>query len=319
MITRRQLIALPALQALPFSSAFAQEFPSKPIRVVVPTAPGTATDACTRYLANALQTELRQPALVENKAGADGLIATEFVFKSPADGYTLLSGYAAHYIYQWMGKVPFDAVNDFVPIVRYGSTAVALVVPMNSPFRSVRDLIEAAKQNPGLLSYASAAPTSTMCAALLENMAGIKLRMIPYKSSSQSVIDASSDLVNMAFAGVSASLPLVQSGRVRVLSVSTSKRWFNLPDVPTMAEAGVPGFELAVPTWIFAPRGTPVAAINKLSGTLTRIALTPEFREFARKQGLDVDVQDHAAVQAAGPAELAKWGQLVSLANLKPA
>jgi tripartite-type tricarboxylate transporter receptor subunit TctC len=306
------------LQALPIKTAFAQEYPSRPIRVIVPTATGTATDACTRYLARALQSDLNQQVIVENKPGGDGVIATDFVHRSPADGYTLLSSFASHYIHQWVGKVSFDAVNDFVPIIRYGATAVVLAVASNSPFRSLRELIDAAQKNPDQLTYASAASTSTMCAALLESMAGVKLRLVPYKSSPQSVIDAASGMVNMTFAGVAAALPLVQSGRVRILAVSTPRRWYNLPEVPTMDEGGVAGFDLAVPTWIFAPRGTPSPVILKLSETLTRAASSTEFRDFARNTGLDVDVQGHQVAQAAGPAELAKWGRLVSLAKLSP-
>ncbi len=322
MISRRKLIALPViapvLGALPLTSAFAQSYPSKPVQIIVPIAAGTATDGAARYMANALTKELGGTVLVENKVGADGAIATDFVSKAAPDGYTLLATIAIHYIHQWMGPVPYDAVRDFEPIARFGQSAVVLVVGADSPFRSLRDVIEAAKQKPGQLSYSTAASTSAMAAALVENMTGVKFRAIPYKSSPQSVVDTAAGIVDMSFTGAAASLPLIRSGRVRALAVSLSKRSSNMPDVPTMAEAGLAGYEFSSPNWIMAPRGTPAPIVSRLSDAITRIASTPEFKEFARIQGFEVDVQDAATAKAGAAAELEKWRRLVTISNLKP-
>ncbi len=321
MISRRKLIALPviapALGALPLTSVFAQQYPNKPVRIIVPVAAGTSTDGAARFLANALSKVLGGPVLVENKVGADGMIATDFVAKSPADGYTLLSTFAIHYIHQWMEKVPYDAVRDFEPITQYGQSALVLVAAADSPLRSVRDVVEAAKQKPGKLSYASAASTSTMAASLMENLAGIKFRMIPYKSSPQSVVDTASGVVDMAFTGLAASLPLIRSGRVRALAVTTGKRSLNLPDVPTMAESGLVGYDFSSPNWIMAPRGTPAPIVNSLSEALARIASSPEFKPFALTQGFEAEVQAAATAGAHAAGELEKWGRLVAMSNLK--
>lgn len=316
MISRRDFIALAAASAVPAAS-FAQENASRTVRLVVPAAPGTATDSGARYLATALGKSLGVPVVVESKVGADGVIATEFVAKAPPDGNTLLVTFAIHYMHQWMQKVPYDAVRDFEPVARYATTQGVLVVAANSPLRSVRDVIEAARQKPGQLAYASAASSSTMMAALLENTAGVKLRMIPYKSSPQSVIDASTGVVDMTFAGIAASLPLIRAGRVRALAVTSARRSANLPDIPTMAEAGLADYDFSVVNWIMAPRGTPPATINRLSQEILRIAGAPEFREFAVPQGFEPSLLDAAALKAAAPAELEKWGRLIRMANLQ--
>lgn len=314
---RRALEALGAMSLSPLALAQEGPYPSKPIRIIVPIAAGTATDAGARYLANELAKVLGTTVIVENKVGADGMIGTEFVAKSAPDGYTLLSTFAIHYIHQWMAKVSYDAVRDFEPVARYGQTAVVLVVAANSPMRSVKDVIEAAKQKPEQLSYASAASTSTMAAALMENMTGTKLRMIPYKSSPQTVVDVAANIVDLTFAGIAAAMPLIQSGRVRALAVTTGKRSVNLPDIPTMAESGLAGYDFSSPNWILAPRGTPAPIVNKLSEALVRVASAPEFKEFARTKGFDVDVQNAAAAKAGAAAELEKWGRLVEMTNVK--
>ncbi len=319
MISRRTVITLPVLGALPLHSAFAQDYPSKPIRIVVPIAAGTSTDGAARYMANALSKVLGGSIVVENKIGADGAIATEFVAKSPPDGYTLLTTIASHYIGPWMQKLPYDAVRDFEPIMRYAQSPIVLVVAADSPLKSVRDVIEAARQKPGQLSYATAASTSAMAAALMENLSGVKFKAVPYKSAPQSVIDTASGVVDMAFVGIAASQALLQSGRLRALGITTGKRSVILPDVPAIAESGpeLASYDFASPIWIFAPRGTPPAIVNKLSEEFTRIASAPEYREFAKKQGFDVAVQDAATVRAGAAAELEKWGRLVELTSMK--
>jgi len=315
-LSRRALLALPVLGPAALAPARAQDFSSKPIRIVVPAAAGIGTDAAARYLGAGLSKALGTPVVVENKVGADGMIGTDFVAKAAPDGHTLLFTFAIHYIGQWMEKVPYDAVRDFEPVARYGQTAVVLVTAANSPFRTVKDLVDAAKQRPGMLTYGSAAPTSQMAAVLLEGMAGIKLRHVPYKSSPQSSIDTASGLLDVTFGGISASLPLLKSGRLRALAVTTAKRSLILPDVPTMAEAGLRGYDFSSPNWVFAPRGTPPAAVAKLSEILTRLAGTPEFRDFATAQGFEADVQDAATVKAGAAAELEKWGRMVAAMNV---
>ncbi len=316
MISRRTLIALPVIAAVPLRSAFAQDYPSKPIRIVVPIAAGTSTDGASRFLAEALSKVLGGSVVVENKIGADGAIGTDFVAKSPPDGYTLLSTIASHYIAHWMQKIPHDPVRDFEPILQYGQSPIILVTAANSPLNSVQDVIDAAKKRPGEVSFATAASASAMSGAQMEKLAGIKLKAVPYKSAPQSVVDTASGIVDLAFVGISAARSLLQAGRVRALAITTAKRSQILPDVPSLAET-LPGYDLSSPIWVFAPRGTPPAIVNKLSDALTRIASTPEFKEFANKQGFDAYVQDAATVKAGAAAELEKWGKLVEMTNLK--
>ncbi|MES2999551.1 MAG: tripartite tricarboxylate transporter substrate binding protein [Pseudomonadota bacterium] len=319
MISRRHLIALPALAALPLRSAFAQEYPARPIRIIVPTGPGTGTDATARHMSAGLLKAWNTPVIVENKLGAGGVIGTDFVAKAAPDGYTLLFTYASHYSNQWIEPTPYDAVKDFEPIARLATSALVLVTGPNSPFKTVHDVVNAAKQKPGTISYGSAGTgtTSQMAAELLSSMAGIKLNHIPYKAPGQAAIDAAAGQVDISFGGLATQLPLIKAGRLRAIAVTTTTRSMNLPDVPTIAESGYPGYENSSPIWALAPRGTPQAITTKLSDTLVRLASTQEFKDFCFAQGFEVDVQNAAAFRAAAPAELEKWRRLVALTAAK--
>ena len=317
MISRRTLfMALPAISSFSLGTAFAQNYPQKPVKIIVPIAPGTATDGAARHLANGLGPLIGGTVVVENKMGGDGMIAGDFVAKSPPDGYTLLAAIAPHYINYLLKTAPYHPVNDFEPILQYGRTPVVLLTSAGSPLRSFRDVIENAKQKPGELSYATAASSTAMAASLVETMAGVKFRRIPYTSSPQAVVDTVSGVVDLTFAGVAAALPLVRSGRVRALGATWKSS--SLPEVPTFSELGLTGYDCTSPNWIFAPRGTPAAIIERLSDGLVRVASTPEFKQFALLQGFEVDVLPAAAVKAGATKELEKWGRLVTLSNLKP-
>ena len=238
--------------------AQAQSYPSKPVRLIVPFPAGGATDLFARTLSQKISEKLGQSLVVENRPGAGGTLGSDLAAKANPDGYTLLlSTSSTHSIGPNLNpRMPYDAVRDFEPVARYGQTAVVLVVAANSPLRSVRDVIEAAKQKPEQLSYASAASTSTMAAALMENMTGTKLRMIPYKSSPQTVVDVAANIVDLTFAGIAASMPLIQSGRVRALAVTSATRSPLYPDTPTMKEGGYPELEAGAWYGVFAPAGS---------------------------------------------------------------
>jgi tripartite-type tricarboxylate transporter receptor subunit TctC len=316
MIALRRSLAFASfvLALLPLPSA-AQEYPTRPIRVVVPVSAGSGTDATARFVATGLAKAWGATVVVDNRPGAGTALGTELVAKAAPDGYTLLFTYAAHYSNQWVTNVSFDAVRDFEPVARLANSTLVVATKPDSPFRNVRDLIAAAKQKPGAVSYASAGNGSTghMAGALLENMAGVTLNHVPYKAASQVPIDASTGQVDFMIGGLASALPLIKSGRLRVLAVTADKRSANLPDAPTMAEAGLPGYENSSPIWVFAPRGTPAAIVNKLSDALTRIASTPEFKYYCFGQGIEVDVQDTATAKKGAAAELEKWKKLVQL------
>ncbi len=314
------LAALAAGAVAPAALVFAAEFPNgKPIRIVVATGAGSGSDLAARQIAAGLSKDWSSPVIVENKTGAAGVIGTDFVAKAPPDGYTLLSTYAQHYTNQLVQKTPYDAVKDFEPIARVANSALVISVATNSPYKTLKDVIEAAKQKPGILSYGSSGngTTSHMAAALFVSMAGISLNHVPYKAPGQVALDAVSGQIDMGFNGMSSVLPLIKGGRLRPLAVTTATRTQSLPDVPTVAELGFPGYEAASPVWIFAPRGTPQPIIDQLSAAVVRQAQSPAFKELCLHQGLEVDVQNAATAKAAGPGELEKWRKLMSAAGAK--
>ena len=319
MLSRRSLLAAPLLGALPFGTARAQDYPARLIRFVVSTSPGAANDVVARYIATALGKAWNQPIIVENKMGAAGNIATDFVAKAAGDGYTLLVTYSPHYTNPWLEKTSYDPVKDFEPIARVASSGLIMVTATNSRFKSARDVIAAAKAMPDSVSYGSSGTgtTSHMSGALLCSSAGIRMRHIPYKAPAQAAMDAVGGVVDITFNGSSTALPLIQGGRLRALAVTTAKRSARLPDVPTLAESGVPGYEMSSPIWVLAPRGTPAAVVDKLSDAITRIALGDEFKELCMKQALEVDVQNAAVYRAGVPAEVEKWRHLVELTSSK--
>jgi len=319
MISRRSLLALSALASASFAPAWAQDYPARTIRFVVPTGAGSGTDATARFMAEGVGKAWGVPVVVDNKLGAGGIIGTDFVAKSPADGYTVLFNYAQHYSNSWVEKTPYDAVKDFEPVARLASSTLVLVTSPQSPFNSVRELIAAARQKPNALSYGSAGQgtTSHMAAALLSSLADINLTHVPYKAPSQAAIDAASGQVNLTFGGLATSLPLIKGGRLKALAVTTAARSQNLPDVPTMAEAGLKGYDLGSPIWALVPRGTPQPVVQKLSDGLTGLARSKEFKDFCLAQGFEVDVQDARTYKAHVAAEMEQWRRLVALTKDK--
>jgi tripartite-type tricarboxylate transporter receptor subunit TctC len=316
MISRRSLLLA---SALPFGAAWGQDYPNRVVRIVVPTTPGSGTDTVARHVAAALGKTWNAPVIVENKTGAGVGIATDYVAKARADGHTLLFTYAAHYSNTWVEKAPYDPVKDFEPVARMATSALVLITHPNSPFKSVRDIVAAAKQKPGAVSYATAGNGTTghMAGALLGSMAGIQLNHIPYKTPSQAALDTAGGLVDFGFNGISTAIPLIRSGRLRPLAATTIRRSAFLPDLPTMAEAGFAGYEISSPIWVLAPRGTPAAIVERLSEAFTRIASTPEFKEACAVQAIEPDVQNAATYRASVAAEMEKWRRLVQLTAAK--
>ncbi|MFT3814882.1 MAG: tripartite tricarboxylate transporter substrate binding protein [Acidovorax sp.] len=313
------LAALAALTAMG-APAFAADFPDgRPIRIIVATGVGSGSDLTARQIAVGLGKDLNTPVIVDNKTGAGGVIGTDYVAKSPPDGYTLLGTYAQHYTNQLVQKTPYDAVKDFEPIARIASSALVISVAVNSPYKTLKDVIEAARKRPGTITYGSSGngTTSHMAAALFEHMAGIKLNHIPYKAPGQVALDAAAGQLDLSFNGMSSVVPLIKGGRLRPLAVTTAQRSQSLPDVPTVAELGYPGYEAASPIWIFAPRGTPQPIVNKLSEAVVRQAQTPGFKDLCLNQGLEVDIQTAAVAKAAGPGEFEKWRKLMAVAGAK--
>ena len=316
---QRLVLASTAALLLVHGEAMAQDYPSKPIRVVVPVTAGSGTDVTARFVSTALAKAWGATVIVDNKPGAGSALGAGEVAKAAPDGYTLLFNYAAHYSNSWVLKTSFDPVKDFEPVARMANSTLIIATHPNSPFQTLRDLLAAAKARPGQINYGSAGIGSTahMAGALLEKLAGVTFNHVPYKAASQVPVDASTGQVDFMFGGLASSLPMIKGGRLRVLAVTSEKRSANLPDVPTVAEAGVAGYENSSPIWMFAPRGTPQAIVDKLSGALTRIAATPEFKAYTFDQGIEVDIQTAAVAKADAAAQSAKWRDLVELTSAK--
>ncbi len=308
---------LPLVWAAGSVHAQPSAYPNKPIRIVVPVTAGSGTDATARFLGNALGKAWNATVIVENRPGASASLGSEFVAKAAPDGYTLLFTYAAHYSNQWVLKPQFDAVKDFEPVARLANSTLVVATKGDSPIRTVSDLIAAAKKAPGRVSYASAGLGSTghMAGALLGKLGGVELNHVPYKAASQVPVDAASGQVDFMIGGLASALPLIKSGRLHAIAVTADKRSANLPNVPTVAEQGLKGYENSSPIWVLAPRGTPEDIVSRLSTELTRFAATPEFKEYTFNQGIEVDIQDAPTFKAQASAELLKWKQLVELTS----
>lgn len=217
MMHRRTFAGALALAALA-PAAFAADWPDgKTIRIVVATGVGSGSDLTARQIATGLGKELNTPVIIENKTGAGGVIGTDFVAKAAPDGYTLLGTYAQHYTNQLVQKTPYDAIKDFEPIARIANSALVISVAANSPYKTLKDVIEAAKQKPGFITYGSSGngTTSHMAAALFEHMAGVKLNHVPYKAPGQVALDAAAGQIDLSFNGMSSVLPLIKGGRLR--------------------------------------------------------------------------------------------------------
>jgi tripartite-type tricarboxylate transporter receptor subunit TctC len=263
-------------------AANAQAYPSKPIRFVIPYPPGGMADTYARAMGQALSDRVGQPVVVENKPGGSLIIGTDAVAKSPADGYTILLASVSSLALNASAfrKLPYDPVRDFSPVAVTFHLPLFLMVNADLPVKSVRDLIAYAKANPGKLSFASLGHGSSLHIAgeTFKNMAGIDILHVPYKGTTTALPDLISGRVSMVFDGC-AFLPQVQAGKVKLLAVTSPKRLDSMPDVPTLAEAGVPGYDLSFWFGVVAPGGTPRPIVDKLSRDLNEITKTQAFRE----------------------------------------
>ena len=315
-IPRRTLMLAALLAATLPGLAAAAEFPSKPVTLVVPFAPGGPTDAMARTLAAALKGPLGQPVIVENKAGAGGNLGAEAVARAEADGHTLLFGTSGPLainvsLYKRLG---YDPVKSFAPVFQLGHLPNVLVVHPSVPAKSVKELIAYAKANPGKLSFASSGngASSHLAGVLFNQMAGTDLAHIPYKGTGPALNDLLGGQVSMTFTDVLTALPHVKSGKLRALGVTTAARSQALPEVPTIAEQGVPGFDVSVFFGIVAPASTPKEVVAKLNKAFTEVLKQPEVRQFLQAQGLEFAA--NSSPEALGGfirSEIAKWQAVV--------
>ena len=295
-------------------NAWAQSWPSRPIRMVVPLSPGGFADVPGRILAARLSSSLGYNVFVENRPGAGGTIGADFVAKSAPDGYTLLFTGTPHVISAWIyKKLPYDALKDFEPVALVASGPYVLVVNPQLPVHSIPELIAAAKAQPGKIDYASSGNGSAqhLVSALFASMAGIELNHVPYKGSGPAMQDLLGGQVKVSFAGIPNVLPHVKAGRLRALAVSTPQRSPDLPDVPTAAEAGVPGYQATLWLNLAAPAGTPGDIVQRIYAETAKALQDAELQQNFRSAGVEASPMSPQELAGFMRAEYEKWGKVV--------
>jgi tripartite-type tricarboxylate transporter receptor subunit TctC len=315
---RFSLIAL----LLAAGGAFAQAYPLKPVRLIVPFPPAGGNDVFARLLAQKLSDAWKQQVLVENRPGAGGNIGTEFAARSGADGYTLLLGHTGTLAINpaLYTKPGYDPQRDFTPISLLASAPLVLVAYPGSGLRSVGDIVAQARAKPGELNYASSGngTGSHLSGELLQALAGIKLTHVPYKGTSPAITDVIGGQVPMMFSVIPTALPQIRSGRLRAIAVTGRERMPQLPDVPTVAESGLPEFESTLAYGILAPRGTPEAVLEEIRAQIARVAATREWRERIEFEGAVPLEGTPAEFAALIRAQAEKWGKVIRASGVKP-
>jgi tripartite-type tricarboxylate transporter receptor subunit TctC len=311
--------AVAALAAATLVSA--QSYPTKPIKMIVPFPPAGSTDISARAVAGKLGERLGQPVVIENKPGAGGNIGGDLAAKAAPDGYTIFVGtVGTNAINQALySKMPYDHLRDFAPVVLLSTTPNVLVTQPNFPANSVKDVIDRAKAKPGEMTFASSgAGTSIhLSGELFNSMAGTKMQHIPYKGSGPMLIDLMSGTVNIAFDNLSASMPHIKGGKLKALAVTGSKRSAALPDLPTVSEAGLTGYDSTSWNAIYVPRGTPKEIIDRLNRETRAILESPETRKFFAEQGAESGGGTPEQLDAITRAETAKWAKVVKDSGAK--
>lgn len=318
-LTARSLLTL-ALCAMA-SAASAQAFPSKPIHLVVGFPPGGGTDIIARLIGAKLHEALGQPVIIDNKPGADTIIATEHVAKSPPDGYILLvngtSGMAITPV-MYPNKLAYDSVKDFAPISMLGLFPMVLVVNPSVPAKSVQELIAYLKANPGKLNYSSGTTGYIVAMEMFKQMTGTSINHIPFKGSAQSVNAVVSNTTEMAINDTLPIMQLIKSGRLRALGVTTTKRISIDPTIPTLAESGVPGYNMVLYIGLFAPAGTPADIVSEFNAQVMRIVQLKDTREKMAALGVEPVGSTAKELGDAVKADIAKFREVVKVGNIKP-
>ncbi|MEN9891913.1 MAG: hypothetical protein RLY78_2208 [Pseudomonadota bacterium] len=313
-------LALGSTALLPAAQAQATRFPDKPITFVVPFAAASATDQLARALGQAVSEATKQPVVIDNKAGASGMLATQAVARAPADGHTVLiatnTTHAANeHLFR---KIGYDPVKDFAPITTLARGGQVLVVRTDAPWRSVAELVAAARKTPGKLSFASGSASSRVAGEQFKDLSATDILHVPYKSNPQALTDLIGGQVDLMITDTATGVPHIKAGKLRALGYSTHKRSPLLPDVPTIEEAGVKGYEMSYWFAAYAPAGTPQPVVARLNELLQAAVKSASAKAFFESGG--------AEAWAGGPAELAKfqaaetqrWGRMIKAAGIEP-
>ncbi|MFM9888831.1 MAG: Bug family tripartite tricarboxylate transporter substrate binding protein [Burkholderiales bacterium] len=306
---------------LPFTEAAAQSFPTRPIRLIVPYPPGGSTDILARLLAERVSGPLGQPMVVENRSGATGVIGAEAVARSPADGYTVLMGVNGplSIMPAMRATMPYDSLKDFTPVILTAKAPKLLVVHPSIPANTLQELIAVLRAGPKPLSFASAGVGSTghLASEMLKQGAKVAMTHVPYKGASPAIADLIAGHVQVVFEVMPQLLPLVQSGKIRALAITSTQRSPVLPNLPTLAESGFPGFESYTWFGIVAPTGTPVAAVNRLNAEFAAVLQTTDMKKRLDELGAEYAPNTPEEFGSFLRADFQKWGRVVREGNIK--
>ena len=300
------------------TSAFAQGYPTKPAKVIVPYPPGGPTDIVARVVSQKLSEQMGQQFIVENRPGAGGNIGAEAVAKSPADGYTLLVATTAHAINPALFKsLGYNLVKDFAPVSQLTSGPLVIVANPSLPVKNVKELIALAKAKPGTLNYASSGngQSTHLSAELFGAMAGVKMNHIPYKGSAPALTDVMGGQASLMFDTMLSAMPQVKNGKLKAIAVTSAARSPAAPDVPTVAESGLPGYEAIAWNGLLAPAGTPAEVVNKLNAELKKALDAPDVKDRFSAQGFGAAWNTREAFAKFMQAELDKWAKVVKVSG----
>jgi tripartite-type tricarboxylate transporter receptor subunit TctC len=314
----RHFAALTA--ALAASFAFSQDFPSKPVTFVIPFAAGSATDQLARALGQSVTADTKQTVVVDNKPGASGFIAALYVAKANADGYTvLITTNTTHAANEHLFKsLPYDPVKDFAPLTLLGKGGQIMIVNLKIPATTVKEFIALAKKEPGKLSFGSGSSSSRIAGELFQQMAGVQLLHVPYKSNPLAVTDLLGGQIDMMITDNATGLPQVKGGKVRALGMSSLKRTPLAPDVPTIDEAGVKGYEMSYWFAAYVPAKTPPAVVKRLHDLLVAATKSASARNFYESTGTEPLASTPEELAKFQAAESQKWGRIIKSANIQP-
>src|SRR4051794_7992396 len=312
--------ALATLLVFVATTAAADTWPSRQITIVVPFAPGSGTDSIARIIGQYLQTALGQSVVIENKVGASGVLAATYVARAAPDGYTLLMATnSTHSANPSLFKtLPYDPVKDFAPVARAGSYVFMLVVNPELPAKTLPELVAYAKANPGKLTYASGNTTGIVAGETLKSKGGIDLLHVPYKSTPPALNDVIGGRVSMMFIDLAPGLEHVRAGTLRALAVTTKERSALLPDLPSLHEAGIPGYDVTSWAGLFAPAGTPGEIVTRLNDEVRKIIADPDTKAKIAVTGFDAFSGPPETLAAFVQSELATWGKLIKDAGIEP-
>jgi tripartite-type tricarboxylate transporter receptor subunit TctC len=296
-------------------------WPNKPIRFIVPFPAGSSTDVVARIIGQMLGSRLGQQFVIENRVGASGALGSDAVARAAPDGYTMgLATTSTHALAPTLSaNLPYDAIKDFAPISMIGSAPYVMVIYPGLEAKSVQEFVALAKARPGKLNYGSAGPASLahLAGVLFANTVGVQITHVPYKSSAQSVTDIVTGRLDMQFSTIAPTQPLIRTGQLRALAVTSLKRSGTMPELPTLAESGLPGYDASLWMGLVMPPAAPQDIIQRLSRTLTEVLATEEARTTLLAQGLDIETTTPAVFRDRIKSEKEKWHALISKAGIR--